>query len=310
MNLRMLLEILPGSLGGVFEMNDSNQHLVQLRQDVYRLAGDIGERNLYRYPQLVEAASLIEEWLYEAGYTPVRQEYEAGEKVFANIEAEVSGATAPSEIVIVGAHYDTHRDSPGANDNGSGIAALHALARAFRREPVGRTLRFVAFSNEEKPFLRTRDMGSYRYAERCREQGENVVATVCLETIACRFEQPGTQRLSLFGLLAPTRGNFIALVGNRHSRSLLAAAAESFERQVSVPCETFMLPTHFPAAWSSDHWSFWKHGYPAIMVTDTAPLRYPHYHKPSDTVEQLDYDFLAEVTEGVRGIVAYLVAKD
>jgi Zn-dependent M28 family amino/carboxypeptidase len=310
MNLRMLLEILPGSLGGVFEMNDSNQHLVQLRQDVYRLAGDIGERNLYRYPQLVEAASLIEEWLYEAGYTPVRQEYEAGEKVFANIEAEVSGATAPSEIVIVGAHYDTHRDSPGANDNGSGIAALHALARAFRREPVGRTLRFVAFANEEKPFLRTRDMGSYRYAERCREQGENVVAMVCLETIACRFEQPGTQRLSLFGLLAPTRGNFIALVGNRHSRPLLAAAAESFERQVSVPCETFTLPTHFPAAWSSDHWSFWKHGYPAIMVTDTAPLRYPHYHKPSDTVEQLDYDFLAEVTEGVRGIVAYLVAKD
>lgn len=290
-------------------MNDSNQHLVQLRQDVYRLASDIGERNLYRYPQLTEAASLIEEWFYEAGYTPVRQEYEAAEMVFENIEAEVSGNTAPEEVVIVGAHYDTHRNSPGANDNGSGIAALHALARAFAGEPIGRTLRFVAFTNEERPFLRTPDMGSYRYAARCQEQGENVVAMVCLETIACRFLQPGTQRLSLLGLLAPTRGNFIALVGNRPSRRLLAEAAESFRRQVSVPCETFTLPTNFPGAWSSDHWSFWKHGYPAIMVTDTAPLRYPYYHKPGDTIEQLDYDFLAEVTEGVRGIVADIVTN-
>jgi Zn-dependent M28 family amino/carboxypeptidase len=290
-------------------MVTSNQSIVRLREDIARLASDIGERNVYRYPQLVEAASLIEQWLDEAGYTSMREEYQVAGKLFANIEAEVRGSVAPEKVIIVGAHYDTHRHSPGANDNGSGIAALLALARAFAHEPVGRTLRFVAFTNEERPFLRTRNMGSYRYAKRCLQFGENVVGMICLETIACRIERPGSQRLSLFGLLAPTRGNFIALVANRRSRPLLVQAAESFRRLASVPCETFTLPTNFPGAWSSDHWSFWKQGYPALMVTDTAPLRYPYYHKPSDTIEQLDYEFLAEVTEGVRGIVADLVAE-
>jgi Zn-dependent M28 family amino/carboxypeptidase len=292
------------------DINESTQHIVRLRQDCYRLAQDIGERNIYRYTQLAEAGSLIEEWLREAGYTPARQEYEASERVFANIEAEVQGSSAPAEVVIVGAHYDTHRNSPGANDNGSGIAALVSLARSFAHEPIARTLRFVAFTNEEKPFLRTKNMGSYRYAARCRDRGENVIGMICLETIACRFEQPGTQRLSLFGLLAPTRGNFIALVGNRRSHGLLSEASESFRRNAPIRYETFTLPTNFPGAWSSDHWSFWKHDYPAIMVTDTAPLRYPYYHKPGDTIEQLDYDFLAGVVEGVRGAVADLVAKE
>jgi len=287
----------------------SNQSVLRLREDIGQLARDIGARNIYHYPQLVEAAGFIERRLREAGYAPARQEYEAKDKLFANIEAEVRGAVAPEDVVIVGAHYDTHRSSPGANDNGSGIAALLALARAFAQETVGRTLRFVAFTNEEKPFLRTRQMGSRMYAARCRERGENVVGMICLETIAYRSENFGSQHLSLFGLLAPARGNFIALVGNRRSRPLLADATHSFRRQSQVPCETFVLPTHFPGAWSSDHWSFWKEGYPALMVTDTAPLRYPYYHKRKDTIERLDYEFLAAVTEGVRGAVADLAAK-
>jgi Zn-dependent M28 family amino/carboxypeptidase len=290
-------------------MNESKQHIVQLREDIYRLASDIGERNVYRYPQLIEAASLIDRWLRDAGYIPARQEYEAEGKLFANIEAEVRGAAFPSEIVIVGAHYDTHQGSPGANDNASGIAALIALARAFADEPLVRTLRFVAFTNEEQPFLRTQYMGSHLYAERCRKRGENVIGMICLETIACRTLEQGSQRFSLFGLVAPTRGNFIALVGNPRSHGLLAGAADSFRRHTSIPCETFTLPTNFPGAWSSDHWSFWKQGYPALMVTDTAPLRYPYYHKPGDRIEQLDYEFLADVVEGVRGIVADLAAK-
>ncbi|MBL1264166.1 M28 family peptidase [Methylomicrobium sp. RS1] len=290
-------------------MNVSKQHIVQLREDIYRLASDIGERNVYRYSQLIEAASLIDRWLRDAGYIPARQEYEADGKRFANIEAEVRGDVSPSEIVIVGAHYDTHQGSPGANDNGSGVAALISLARAFADEPVARTVRFVAFTNEEKPFLRTEKMGSHLYAERCRERGENVVAMICLETIACRYLERGSQRLSLFGLMAPTRGNFIALVGNRRSHTLLAEAAESFLRHSAIPCETFTLPTDFPGAWSSDHWSFWKQGYRALMVTDTAPLRYPFYHKPGDRIEQLDYEFLADVVEGVRGVVADLAMK-
>jgi Zn-dependent M28 family amino/carboxypeptidase len=211
-------------------------------------------------------------------------------------------------VVIVGAHYDTHRGSPGANDNGSGVAALLALARAFVHEPVSRTLRFVALTNEERPFLRTKQMGSRVYAARCRARGEHVVGMLGLETIAYRSERPGSQRLSLFGLLSPQRGDFVALVGNRRSRRLVAAAAASLGK-AAVPCETFTLPSNVPGAWSSDHWSFWKEGYPALMVTDTGPLRYPYYHQPGDTPEQLDYDFLALVAEGLRGVVTDLVAK-
>ena len=172
------------------------QHLVRVREDIRRLADEIGERNVYRYEQLAAEERLIEHWLREAGYAPARQEYEALGKRFANLEAERRGATAPGEVVIVGAHYDTGRGSPGANDNGSGVAALLALARAFVHEPVGRTLRFVAFTNEERPLLRTRKMGSRVYAMRCRERGENVVGMVCLETIAYRSQSPWSQRLS------------------------------------------------------------------------------------------------------------------
>ncbi|WP_442497718.1 M28 family peptidase [Methylobacter sp. sgz302048] len=290
-------------------MTASDQYTARLREDIGRLARDIGARNVYHYPQLVEAAGLIEQWLREAGYTPARQEYEAKGRLFANIEVEVRGLIAPEEVIIVGAHYDTHRRSPGADDNGSGIAALLALARAFAHETIGRTLRFVAFTNEEKPFLRTRQMGSRVYAARCRERGESVVGMICLETIAYRSEKFGSQHLSLFGLLAPARGNFIALVGNRRSRELLADAAQSFRRNSPVPCETFTLPSNFPGAWSSDHWSFWKEDYPAIMVTDTAPLRYPYYHKSKDTIERLDYEFLAAVTGGLHDVAADLVGK-
>ena len=281
----------------------------RLREDVERLAGEIGERNVWRYEQLAAAERLIERWLREAGYATARQEYEALGKRFANLEVEIRGRTAPGEVVVVGAHYDTGRGSPGANDNGSGIAALLALARTFAHEPVGRTLRFVAFTNEERPLLRTPLMGSRVYARRCRERGENVVGMVCLETIAYRSESPWSQRLALFGLVAPRRGNFIAFVGNRRSRALLGDAAASFRRRTAVPCETFTLPTNFPGAWSSDHWSFWKEGYAAFMVTDTAPLRYPYYHRRGDTPDKLDYDFLGAVTDGVRGVVSDLVAR-
>jgi Zn-dependent M28 family amino/carboxypeptidase len=286
-----------------------DQLTTRLRHDVERLAADIGERNFWRYAELEAAAQFLERSLREAGYASVRQEYEARGKRFANLEVELRGATRPAEVVVVGAHYDTGRGSPGANDNGSGLAALLALARAFVDEPVGRTLRFVAFTMEERPLLRTTKMGSRVYAMRCRERGERVVAMLSLETIAYRCERKGCQRLSLFGLLAPRTGDFIAMVANRRSRELLRDAAASFRRRARVGCETFVLPTYFPGAFSSDHWCFWREGYPALMLTDTAPLRYPHYHKPEDTPDKLDYDFLGEVVAGVRGVITDLVAR-
>jgi acetylornithine deacetylase/succinyl-diaminopimelate desuccinylase-like protein len=154
-----------------------------LRQAVDALAGGIGERNVYCYPKLCEAAAFIEQSFRDAGYQPTRQEYQAGGRSFANIQAEIRGQDSPHDIIIVGAHYDTARGSPGANDNGSGVAALLALARSLVHKRSSRCLRFVAFTNEERPFLRTARMGSRVYARRCRERAENIKAMLSLETI-------------------------------------------------------------------------------------------------------------------------------
>src|ERR1041385_7002581 len=139
----------------------------RLRHDVERLAGTIGERNIYCYPKLVEAAEFIEESFRQSGFTPKRQEYSAAGHSFANIEVEVLGTTHPQDIVVIGAHYDTERGSPGADDNASGIAAVLALSRLFAQKTSSRTLRLVAFTNEERPFLRTANMGRRGYARAC-----------------------------------------------------------------------------------------------------------------------------------------------
>jgi hypothetical protein len=184
---------------------------IRLRQDIERLAGEIGERNFEHYPKLLEAA----------GYRPVREEYEAQGQRFANIEVERLGQDHPQEILVVGAHYVTERGSPGANDNASGVAALKALAREFANKPLGRTLRLVAFTNEERPFLRTEKMGSRIYARRCREPHEMIVGMLSLETVGTVAEK-ASQWLSFFGLLYPRQGDFIALVAN----SLLPRASQ------------------------------------------------------------------------------------
>lgn len=282
----------------------------RLREHVAMLASEIGERNLYRYENLQAAHRFIEHGWHELGYSVSRQVYEAKELQFANLEIEIRGTSKPEEIVIVGAHYDTHKKSPGANDNGSAIAALLELARSFSGKRLPRTLRFVAFTNEEHPFTRTAEMGSRVYAQRCHEREEEIRAMICLETIGYCSEQKGSQRLSFKGLLLPSRGNFIALVGNPRSKALLRNTDRLFRSRCDVPCKALTLPTNFPGAWSSDHWSFWKEGYSAVMLTDTAPLRYSYYHTPKDTPEKVSYDFLTRVVNGLEGTIDGLVRLD
>jgi hypothetical protein len=146
-------------------------------------------------------------------------------------------------------------------------------------------------------------MGSRVYARRCRERAENIRAMLSLETIGYCSQEAGSQWLSLFGMLYPSRGDYIVFVANQFSKELLKSATQSFERQTDITWQTATLPSFSPGAKSSDHWSFWKEGYPALMVTDTAPFRYPHYHKPSDTPDKLRYGFLNGVVEGLKASV-------
>ena len=280
-----------------------------LERDVEELAGRIGERNLYRYAALNEAADFIEASLSAAPYRLRRQDYEVGGKICRNLEAQSTGAARAEEIVIVGAHYDTVSDCPGANDNGTGVAALLALARSFAARRFPRTVRFVAFTNEEPPFFQRTVMGSYVYARQCRRQEEKINAMLSLETIGCYSDEEGSQHFPFpFNYFYPSKGNFIAFIGNLPSRRLVRRVVGSFREGTEFPSEGAAVPSFITGAGWSDHWSFWQQGYPAVMVTDTALFRYDHYHEPSDTPDKIDFDRTARVVEGLEKVLEDLAS--
>jgi Zn-dependent M28 family amino/carboxypeptidase len=283
----------------------------RLEEDVRELAGEIGERNMWRLERLEQAASFIEAELRKAGWAVDSQEYELQGRTVRNIVAEIAGSERPQEIVLVGAHYDSVLGSPGANDNGSGVAALLELARALAGERPRRTLRLVAFTNEEPPFFKTHEMGSRVYARAAKKKGEKIVAMVSLETIGYYSEAKESQMFPFPPLryFYPTRGNFVAFVANFRSRALLQRALKAFRASSDFPAEGLAAPEWLIGVDWSDQWSFWRSGYPAIMVTDTAPFRYPHYHSRRDTPEKLDYAALARVTEGLAGMVKMLAGQ-
>jgi len=278
-----------------------------IRQHVETLAGRIGERNATRYDHLTAAADFLDASLGGAGFEVRRQRYEVGGKPFDNLEVEIRGTSRPEEIVVVGAHYDSVSGAPGANDNATGAAAVVALAHMFGGTQPARTLRFVAFVNEERPFAHTADMGSVVYAGRSRERGERIVAMLSLETIGYYTDAPGSQRYpSPLDWVYPSTGNFIAFVGNFASRRLVRRTIGAFRRETSFPSEGGVLSERLPGVGWSDHWAFWQAGYPAVMVTDTALFRYPHYHTAADTPNKIDYDRLARVVIGLEHVVADL----
>ena len=284
----------------------------QLRRHVTRLAEEIGERNvLHRPKELARAADYIEAEFVSAGYDVERQEYQVSGKTCCNLEVEIPGTTLPEEIVIIGAHYDSVEGSPAANDNASGVAAMLSLARSFESSPGDQTLRFVAFVNEEQPFAHTHQMGSWVYARRCRERDEKVVAMLSLETIGYYSDEPNSQKYPPpVHLLYPSTGNFIAFVGNTRYGWLVRQVVAAFRRSEPFPSEGGALPEAIPNIGFSDHWSFWQEGFPALMVTDTAPFRYPYYHTPEDTVDKVDFERMARLVRGLRAVIAELVGTE
>ncbi len=283
----------------------------ELKRDVEKLAGDIGERNVsFRYKELVAAVDFIEKSLTEAGYEVKRQDYNVDNKVCTNIEVEIKGTEKPGEIVIVGAHYDSVYGSNGANDNASGVAGTLALARRFADKKIERTLRFVLFVNEEPPFFHTSRMGSWVYAKRCRQRQENVVAMLSLETIGYFTDEPNSQKYPFpLGLVYPSTGNFIGFVSNMgRSAKLVRKVIALFREKCKFPSQGGTIPGFIPGIGWSDHWAFWQEGYPGLMVTDTAPFRYPYYHEVDDTPDKLDYERMARVVKGVEEVVAELVS--
>ncbi len=275
---------------------------IALKADVVMLAGTIGERNTATPPAFRRAADYLANALRAAGYKPVRDSYKAAGLSSDNLIAERKGHSKPDEIVVVGAHYDSVFGTPGANDNASGCAAVLALARHFgRKKATARTLRFVLFANEEPPFFQTDEMGSLVLARRWKKHGDNITAMFSLETIGWFRSEPDSQQYPVTAMkyLYGDKGDFIALVGNHASRDLVRQCVETFRKHATIPSRGIAMFDVMPGIGWSDHWAFWQQGWPALMVTDTAPFRYPYYHTKDDTPDKLDYVRMARVVAGL-----------
>lgn len=274
------------------------------------LSLDIGERNIRRLKQLQQAESFIAERLRLLGYTLSADAFEHEGVQMRNVAGEKNGNTR--EIVIVGAHYDTVFGSPGADDNASGVAVMLELARLFAAEQTSRRLRFVAFANEENQGAPSwNSMGSYHYASACAAQHEKISAMISLEMLGYYSSAPGSQRYPKpFNLLYPDRGDFLGFVGNWRSRRLIRRAIKTFRTHSSLPSQGIAAPSAIRDVNRSDHWAFGQFGYPAIMVTDTANFRNPHYHSNDDLPETLDLPRLVAVTFGLREVIRSLLNED
>jgi len=207
--------------------------------------------------------------------------------------------------IIIGAHYDTVPGTPGADDNATGVAVLLELARAIALQPLKYPVQLVAFDMEEAGCL-----GSKHYAAKFKQQQQSIRLMISLEMLGYCDRTPNSQSYPA-GLkyFYPNIGNFIALIGNlRTVRDMIALSGNI--RKSGQACEWLPVPNRgliVPDTRRSDHAPFWDNGYPAIMVTDTANMRNPHYHQASDQIETLDWDFLAGVCHGLIEAIRYII---
>jgi Zn-dependent M28 family amino/carboxypeptidase len=277
--------------------------LQNLRRHVARLSVDIGERHLWNGDSLERAAKYIESEFSATGYAPMRQTYTAYRRPVANIIAEKKG-TRPHSIVI-GAHYDSAPGSPGADDNASAVAGLLELARMLRNVNCAGSFKFAAFVNEESPSFGSDYMGSMQYAQRLKERREKVAFMIALEMIGF-FDKRKAQNypLRLMRRFYPKTCDFIGIIGDLHSRQPARALARAMRRAGLVRTATLVAPRQFGGIDRSDNSAFWRHGFKALMVTDTAFYRNENYHKETDTIDTINFE---EMTDVVASLFAALV---
>ncbi|MFO1173009.1 MAG: M28 family peptidase [Hyphomicrobiaceae bacterium] len=257
----------------------------------------------------IDALRKVETYLASAlevgGFRVRRHVFSADGQEVANLEVVVEPSGPVRDTLVIGAHYDSAGLAPGANDNATGTAAVVELAKALKaRPPTATRLRFVLFVNEEPPHFKTETMGSLVYARALAGSGEDVRGMLCLETLGAFSDAPGSQTYpALLDQIFPDRANFVAMVGTLGSRALVHEVIGSFRQHTSFPTVGGVLPALVPGIDWSDHWAFGEVGIPAVMITDTALFRYPHYHTANDTVDKVDAMALARITSGIERVI-------
>lgn len=294
----------------------------RLEADVRVLSEGFGERSARDRGNLNAAGGWVEQRLAGMGdewYRVWREEVPVREGSAFNVIAERRGVGmegAADEIVVIGAHYDTEVNTPGADDNASGVAAMLELAQRFAGVDTARTLRFVAFTNEEGANSRGSVMGSRVSAEYARERGETIVAMLSLEMLGYADSAPGSQRYPFpsdspiaRGMNLPDRGDFIAVAGRTADAELVNRLGAAMVDARTVPVIPVALPPVLRDIWRSDNGNYWLSGFTAVMVTDTSNFRNPHYHMPTDTADTLDFRFMAGVVDALEAGIWALVEE-
>lgn len=277
----------------------------RLRRDARILCSDFTPRSYLHRENLDRAADWLAEELRASGLEVEFQDYEIGENRYRNVVGIRRGLEGSRRVMVLGAHYDAYGEFPGADDNASGVAVLLELARTLPPDRPQMDQYLVAFSTEEPPFFGTDDMGSYRFAQRLREREQRVELMVALDLVGYYSDEPGSQGFPLpgLGLLYPDRANFIAVVGDLRSGSAIKRVKAGMLGAGDLPVHSFRAPRAISGVRWSDHDSFRRLDMPAVLVTDTAFMRYPHYHTQSDTPEKLDYDRMARLVRALHGVL-------
>lgn len=272
----------------------------RLRATVETLAVELQDRWVTHPEVLAEAADWLLARFAAAGLATGAHTYDTMEGTFRNVLGTRPGRDPTLAPLIVGAHYDSYGEMPGADDNASGVAALCELARLLPADPV-RTVVLVGFVNEEPPFFASDDMGSLRYAASL----DAVDLMISFEMLGYYSDEPGSQSypLGIFRLYYPNRGNFVAIVGDSGMGGDIARTKRAFAASTELPVYSFRGPRSIAGVDWSDHRSFRQHDFPALMITDTAFLRNPNYHTSRDTPDTLDYGRLAQAVTGVLGVI-------
>ena len=273
----------------------------ELRHDVEQISFEIGRRDHGKPGSLERTVEYIRRRLEELGLEPGEQSFEVEGFPRVNLWVELTGKLAPKEIVVVGAHYDSYRRSPGAHANASGVAVLLCLAKELRDEAPGRTVQLVFLVNGERPWPGTKDWGARRYADGLAEQGANVVAMLSLDSLGFFSDAPDSQKFPLpTSSVFPSVGNFLAVFGGPSSKAFVQRFVEAWKGHTAFPITGGALPAWFPGIPDSDHQAFARHGWPAAVVTDTGRNRHEDSGSTFDLHERLDYARLARIVGGLE----------
>lgn len=272
-----------------------------LYNHVYHLSVVIGSRSVYEYSKIKKTEDYIKRVLENWQMKYSTQDFIYQNNLFSNIIVTFSGHEKPDDLFIIGAHYDTVLGTPGADDNASGVAILLEMCRLLKDHSPKKTLKLIFFVLEEPPAFKTKYMGSYIYAKQARVRNENIVGMISLEMVGFFSNKKGAQAFPfpLMNLFFSNVPDFIGVVGNFKSRRLVKKISDSIRRGSLIAVESLSTSGFLPGISWSDHASFWRMGYPAVMITDTSFYRNPHYHKGSDTIHTLDFVKMLELLNGL-----------